>query len=385
MGRVLRRGGGHSIIFGDTSSQSEAQNLQNSLTSIGYSEIAIVAKSESSFLVTGGRYKYKLDAIVDSNALKKRGFSGAIYSGTTEPLSQNRPIVYPSSADESVTIPTFSTEASFADKKEIDEVIKNLDTQKALAELYSRRATASTENSLPGYIAMRIAYLHMRSDNRNEAEALFRSVVEAKIPVDKPTWLECLHRYARLQHGKSNRMQSYQLYRLLSEHETDPETLDTVHTQIAGLMMELARSEKGTLEEFREYVSEKLSAGVQTQNDQITMRLMFGESYYYDRNWQEAHQSLTNLTSENPNVTGIEKEIGMAFLFNALSLIELGNYDAARESFISACEIPYPDKKAWKHIEDMKKLAAQHFRKVARDFNRPQDIQYANDILGGAR
>ena len=180
-------------------------------------------------------------------------------------------------------------------------------------------------------------------------------------------------------------MQSYQLYRLLSEHETDPETLDTVHTQIAGLMMELARSEKGTLEEFREYVSEKLSAGVQTQNDQITMRLMFGESYYYDRNWQEAHQSLTNLTSENPNVTGIEKEIGMAFLFNALSLIELGNYDAARESFISACEIPYPDKKAWKHIEDMKKLAAQHFRKVARDFNRPQDIQYANDILGGAR
>lgn len=271
---VTANGGQYSILLTKTDPTS-ATAAMDSLSELGYMPLRIEQHDALSAIV-GGDYNLYLDALIDARILKSRGFVGQVYRKSS--TAGNIPLKLPGVP--SLVPPEEPISLDMDEQRRICLIVDSKPTMEAMQVLEFESASTSIDDPKNGYLALRLAYLHLRNKARSEAEVHLHKIVECKVAAPKDVWVESLNRLAHIKHAKAERLDAYKLYRILAVHALSDKQRDEALVEIAGLMLELVRSEKGTYEDFRLFCDDALQVVVScSKRERVTLALMSAESY----------------------------------------------------------------------------------------------------------
>jgi len=159
--------------------------------------------------------------------------------------------------------------------------------------IFDQLISANPKSEAAGEGSLRLAYMQLnkagKSTNPQEAENLraealarFEEVARGEIAASPPNRLEAMLRCAKTYHSRKERIRALQAYReiaALSDADGIPDP--DIHTEMAGLYMELARSGKGSLNDCIRECDIVLSSEGATRKNKATALQMKAESFHF--------------------------------------------------------------------------------------------------------
>jgi tetratricopeptide (TPR) repeat protein len=191
----------------------------------------------------------------------------------------------------------------------------------------------SESDPLCGYIHTNLAILDLKMGENESAMAHALPVANGEIASAAAHRVMAMIRVAWLLHQIPDRMRAYQAYSEIERFSTSENVKLRCQVERAGLLMELARSEKGTLAEARALCDQILSAHADSpsgfqRNRLATAALMRAETFYYENDRQAALEALTHVAD---TYADRRRESSMALYFLAHTLRREGRAEEACE------------------------------------------------------
>jgi len=188
--------------------------------------------------------------------------------------------------------------------------------------LFSQIVQNHASSEAAGEAALRLAYLKWaasleagdepsRNALRADSQSWFESIARGEVKSSPPVRIEAMHRCARIYHGKKERIRALQAYQEIaaltdSDGSPDPD----VHLEIAGLYMELALSENGSLENCIRECDQVLAIPGASDRTCATALTMKGECLFLLNRYEECSGVMNEVLSDfsacrSPSMTAL--------------------------------------------------------------------------------
>jgi len=159
-----------------------------------------------------------------------------------------------------------------------------------------------------GEAALRLGYLKLSEakspsdENYSEAQSKFEKIAQGEIQATPSTRLESMVRCAKIYHARKDRSRALQAYReIASLTDADGVPDPDIHLELAGLYLELALSEKGSLDDCISQCNHVLSMGNATEECRATAMTMKGESLFLQMKYPECLAVMNQIVSQYPS------------------------------------------------------------------------------------
>ena len=170
--------------------------------------------------------------------------------------------------------------------------------EEGAGRIFEQLISANPKSEAAGEGSLRLAYMQLnkvgKAINPQEAENLraealarFEAIARGEIAASPPNRLEAMLRCARVYHSRKERIRALQAYReiaALSDADAIPDP--DIHTELAGLYMELARSGKGSLNDCIRECDIVLSSEGATRKNKATALQMKAESVHFQNDFK---------------------------------------------------------------------------------------------------
>ena len=179
--------------------------------------------------------------------------------------------------------------------------------------LFSQIVQNHASSEAAGEAALRLAYLKWaasleasdepsRNALRADSRARFESIARGEVKSSPAVRIEAMHRCARIYHGKKERIRALQAYQEIaaltdSVGSPDPD----VHLEIAGLYMELALSENGSLENCIRECDTVLSIPGASDRTCATALQMKAEAFHFLKDYRTSIDLERKILKEYPD------------------------------------------------------------------------------------
>jgi tetratricopeptide (TPR) repeat protein len=374
------------IALMEGASMAQCQESQTSLDALGYSPLNLEVDGEVGTLSLG-EFPYYVDALLVLDDLKERGFNEAkivsedntsigqlTYAMGTIPGEKKLIALGSPSSVEKVS------DLSDSAIEEVNKIIAESDTNDAISQIKFMQANRSDDDPVKGVMELRVAYLNCRKGDKETAKGHFKRIVDGDIAAPKEIQVEASGRLARIYHAQKDRKSAYECFRAVSEI-TNPGEIE--HSEalksLGGLMMELARSDKGTLKECQVFYQNALEdIPVEHVESRAIIGLMYAESFYYAGDNNRAIQECEAYL-ENTELPLRERATCMLFLGHAYAIA--GDVDLAEQTLSQILDMELAPKDKWKHIPDIKLHALKWLRELTKNADLDEKYLYWSEVL----
>jgi TolA-binding protein len=170
--------------------------------------------------------------------------------------------------------------------------------EEGAGRIFEQLISANPKSEAAGEASLRLAYTKLnkagKAANAQEAENLraealarFEAIARGEIAASPSNRLEAMLRCAKTYHSRKERIRTLQAYReiaALSDADGIPDP--DIHTELAGLYMELARSGKGSLDDCIRECDIVLSSEGATRKNKATALQMKAESVHFQNDFK---------------------------------------------------------------------------------------------------
>ncbi len=334
-----------------------------------------------------GEFSYYMDAYLYQQDLKNLGYTEAeiikfenFERKTSFPLvkgPRERVFKIKETAD---TLTTCSVNMEDPDVVYINTLLNSASTEEIHLALLQKIPTRQDTDPVKGWLSMRMAYIKIRMNDRALSQQLFQQVAEGKIMAPPEMRVEAMIRIAHLIHAQKDRLRDYRAYKEIYEWAQTEEQRAGALLELCGLMMELARSDKGTLAECRSFY-EKALQEIPTNFffTRATIELMHLESWYYEENYQkciEEGEAYLKKYTEKPL-----REIATCQLFVGMAYYKTDRYAEAVATLSAVLDLPLGPKDRWKDIPDLKQRALGWLIYIAEQTGNKQDAAHGRELM----
>ncbi|MBI1291221.1 hypothetical protein GC173_08245 [bacterium] len=201
--------------------------------------------------------------------------------------------------------------------------LEALDGKDEYATALSRHLSeCDGDDPLRGYILANLGILAIKSRDYTKALEYLGPVSKGVVPSAASHRAMAMRRYAWVLHKTGRKLEAYLAYRQIMTLFPLGASRDTAVVEAAGCYLELCRSAKGDLKEFRLFVErERSQIG---ESARVRLDLMNAESFYYSQEYVRSTEELHHFLASTA-VSEYPSEHMMGRLFLALSYGELGD------------------------------------------------------------
>ena len=178
--------------------------------------------------------------------------------------------------------------------------------------IFEQVISTNPQSQAAGEASLRLAYAKLgragKASNAQEAENLraealsrFEAIARGEIAASPQNRLEAMLRCAKTYHARKERIRTLQAYReiaALSDADGIPDP--DIHTEMAGLYMELARSGKGSLDDCIRECDIVLSSEGATRKNKAASLQMKAESFHFKTDYKTAIELEQSLVETYP-------------------------------------------------------------------------------------
>jgi tetratricopeptide (TPR) repeat protein len=348
------------ISMGEFSDQYTANAKITSLKQAGIISIKLVQNNDN-WNIQFGEFPYYMDAYVSLEELKSHGYKD-IYIGKKkndfgktnfEKIEEISEKVF-KIKETSGVLESCSIDTDEPDVIAISEKIYTIPTEQLQDEVLQKIELREDSDPVKGWLTMKLAYIKCRQKDRGTARQLFQKIAEGKVAAPPEIRHNAMMRVAKMIHGEKDRTKAFKAFKELYELSPGDEQKSESLKHLGALMMEMARSSKGTLEETRIFMENSLDEiPIDMVEARATIEQMHMESWYYEDNYEktieEGHEIL-----QNSDIYPM-KIIATCHLFMGLAYGNSDNYDEAIKSLNAILDMPLGPEDRWKAIPDFKK------------------------------
>jgi tetratricopeptide (TPR) repeat protein len=297
-----------------------------------------------------GLFDYYADATLQSRAIREAGLAESFVVN----LAQLPAEAVPAEPGENVGRlgPVFNLEvpnaaampvailrgnATYEELERIDREQSDTAYRSALLAELPNHAPA---DPLAGYIHVNLGSLDMRDQSYDSALAHFWLVANGEIASAAAHRVMAMRRIAWIIHNvQGDRLRAYQAYSEIERFTGSEAVRATCLTERAGLLMELARSSKGQIEESRDLCERALTVLSESQaQPRALLRLMRMETFAHEGRDDVALAEASALAEELRGRPETQREYFMALVWigrNAASLNEFNIVRSTAERILS--------------------------------------------------
>ena len=208
--------------------------------------------------------------------------------------------------------------------------------------LFSQIVQNHASSEAAGEAALRLAYLKWaasleasdepsRNALRADSRARFEAIARGEVKSSPAVRIEAMHRCARIYHGKKERIRALQAYQEIaaltdSVGSPDPD----VHLEIAGLYMELALSENGSLENCIRECDQVLAIPGASDRTCATALQMKAEAFHFLKDYKASIDLERKILEEYPDCKSMAM---LANFYMGLSYFQINDPYRAQNSF----------------------------------------------------
>jgi tetratricopeptide (TPR) repeat protein len=355
----------YSIEWSDFTSVSEAEDFASELQGLGYSPVSQVGRE-----VTFGHFEVQADALSFGKEFERRypvkafqlkgdrltqAQRSSLFLGNSQiasgpqqsilwfdknPLQPLAGVSGPrlelfinrgeaQSKVQAGGLPTFTAGTNEA-RQRVEQLIKGGDDG----------WTPSRQRTMPAMVGRSAARLaeDFRKQGR-ENEAIYYWLQTAR----NPSWAADTDRAqaawhaAKALHRTTDRLSAYQVYGELHEALGQASEQAACARELAGLLIELAECDMGTMEEARERIrgmrGNLTAAGLEELQAKVRLDLLYAESFAKERKFEEAVVHLRKFVGCYRDVVLARKDLAAALIWLGISEDMLGNRERAISSF----------------------------------------------------
>jgi tetratricopeptide (TPR) repeat protein len=273
-----------SVQVASVDSQAQAVAVVERLQTRGIRSVMSTADGRA-FRVLVGRGRVYMDAYLLKEDLNHLGVDGFVVKGTPESCSDAEAAVLLRRLFGLRTGELYREHQRSLAGNSTYEMLEKLDFSgneaSYKAALLSHAEGLDVRDSLYGYVLANLGNLALKEGDYTTASQHYWRVAAGEVASAANHRLMAMRRYAWIQHQiYARRTEAYRAYTEILDQTNDPSVRTTCEVEIAGLLMELAESGKGThnearaaMEEFRGRVpAERVSAAA-------TLELMHLETW----------------------------------------------------------------------------------------------------------
>jgi hypothetical protein len=358
---------------------TQCQDSKASLDALGYTPLNLEMDGEVGTLSLG-EFPYYMDALLVFDDLKERGFNEAkIVSEDNTSIGQltyamgtipgEKKLIALDSPSSVEKVSDLSDPAF----KEVEKIIAESDTNEAISQIKFMQANRSDDDPVKGVMELRVAYLNCRKGDKDTAKEHFKRIANGDVAAPKETQVEAAGRLARIFHSKKDRKSAYECHQMIAELTTPGEPLHSEALKaLGGLMMELARSDKGTLKECQVFYQNALEdIPAEHVESRAIIGLMYAESFYYDGDYD---RSIQECKAYLEDATLPLRERATCLLFLGLAYHQQGDNELAKVTLLECTSLELGPKDHWKHIPNIRKHAAVWLKTLAEREGNQEDI-----------
>jgi len=187
--------------------------------------------------------------------------------------------------------------------------------------------------------------------DKSTCQRLFQEIAEGKIACPPEDRVEAMIRVGHLIHGvHKDRKRAYRLYKEIYNLSQTLSQRTEALTQLSGIMMELARSDKGNLEECRIFYENALEEiPIDFVFSRSTIELMHLETWSHEKNHKKCIEEAEIYISKYPDY---KRNLSMCKLFLGISKVNLGLNKEAKEIFEEIVQMDLEEKgNKWKDVD----------------------------------
>ncbi|MBN1902954.1 hypothetical protein JW926_16645 [Candidatus Sumerlaeota bacterium] len=370
------------IKLGEFATENEANVFISSIEQINLSPLVLVHEKEL-WEARYGEFLFYMDARLSLDDLKESGITnpriekkensrGKIECAKTKgPKSK----VFNVAEGEGSLTPCILNMKD-PEIEQINNLIKDGATDQIREAVINKIQTCSSDDPKKGWLTMRLAYLKCREKDKETAQQIFQEIAEGKVKASPEARIEAMLRASNIIYSKKERIKAYRAFKEIYQMAEDPQQKAESLLQISGLMMELARSAKGTLEEARIFMENALEE-VPESNVRIraTIKQMHMEAWYYEDNY-------SNCITEGEAMLETQQDMPLKIIATCRIFLGLAyankndsDYDAAARNLKEVLALPLGPNDNWKAIPDLKKHSLVWLITLSERFGRNQEAE----------
>ena len=357
------------------SNLTNAEMEQDYLISKGWSPVSIEKVNGENKLMFG-EFEYYVDALIYKNDIEKSyGFKCEIISkentenkaleNTQGPLEN----IFKMKEKHMSEVPDLKLNDSDSLVIEIKSLINGTDKIAYRQKLIEAINTLSNDDIRKGFALTRKGIFELLEKNYPEALEHLKKVANGEVSATREDRIKCIRRVAWIMHQQKDRLGAYKAYREMEAFTGSDYSRVMAKVECAGLLMELARCEKGTLADCRrecEKIIESIPAEYQTDFDfrlQLALtELMHLESWFYDGKYQSCIEEAELFLKKYDEQ--FNRERGMCSVFLGIAYYNLGSYDNAITVMSQVLNMDI--QREWKDV-DIKKKALERLILMTRE------------------
>lgn len=206
------------------------------------------------------------------------------------------------------------------------------------AELDRRAAQMDPGDPISGYIQVNLGIIDMRAANYDQAMEFFLPVANGEIASVDANRIMAMRRVAWILHNvHKQRLDAYRAYWDVYKFSSSPSVQANCRVELAGLLFELAESEKGSHEDVREFIEESLLlVSEDIVRSRSTLELMYFETYarQFPADYETAATKGLEYIDKYSSLPGhSERDLAAAYYQVGLFLQNCGKTDEAKAVF----------------------------------------------------
>lgn len=330
------------IQIGSYFTINEAQAQKGIIEQAGYSPVTIITENDS-FQISFGEFEYYVDALRYKNQIEKSySLNCKILSATNKEKNSLKNTVGPIDTifkmqEKNMSeVPDIKLNESDPLVIEINSLMNGPDK-----DLY-RKKLAEAINSLPdtdirkGFVLTRKGILELLDKNFDEALSCLKKVANGEVTATRVDRIKSIRRVAWIMHQQKDRLGAYKAYREMESFTGSDYSRVMAKVECAGLLMELARCDKGPLSDCRrecEKIKESIPAEYIIDPDyklQLAItELMHLEAWFYEGKFQKCLEESEVYLTKYEDTYNREKAVCKTFL--GICYYKIGNYNKAVE------------------------------------------------------
>lgn len=323
------------IQCGDFIESERAFMRKTELEKLGYDPI-FIRQEDSLNKVFFGKFEYYLDAFAYEKYIKDNFDSSVIivglpnsnglisFSSPVSPFAKvfstpetkiNQATDYSLDFNDDLTSPLLL----LLNKGDEDEFVpKEVTTAKPIIEHISN--VLPDTDPRKGWAMTRLGIIELQAGNYKSARNYFIPVVNGEIKARRLDRIKAMRRVAWTYHIEGDRLTAYRAYRELEQWTASDLMRTIAQVECAGILMEMARSEKGSLEDCRRECQKVLTMAPERFIKQCaTAELMYFESYYFENDYDKCIILGEKFLQKYRSYPECKREISAALCFTAQS------------------------------------------------------------------
>lgn len=348
----------YEVQLGCFSQPGHAQRMAGNMINLGYGRVASEKSAKGADVVVVGPFETYAEAHAATVYLRKNSFPDAfvVKDSTSSSPAANATLA------ESLPNPIRSTQSSRAaavdttnDSRRVAvwSTITAGRRDEAATQLLALDASTASDDPIKGWVSLKLAYLAISRGERGVSKMYFERVANKGVCASPQEQAEALLRLAYVAHGEKDRPEALRLFGIVAGAADDPEIRAEATVNMGGIIMELARSGKGTLEESRQWLTARAQSMKEPYpHHSARLALMAGETYYHEKNFVASIAAMDRLLVEYPQAPMLEK--ATANLFLGLCYFKLKDSVNGEKHLATILTMPLGEKDRWATSPDMK-------------------------------